>query len=123
MDFHITTIKEMCRDIIKMYTFHVRDKVKEGIDYYIETGIDDDIDKYKEVFLTVLSYTLGVDESDTLISNKLLEESKKVLNTVILNKSYTGILTKHRLMIYTTCEVMFEMVMKELGYNVNKGIK
>lgn len=117
MDFPITSIKEMCRDIIKIYTFHVRDKVKEGRTEYIKTGIDEDIDKYKEVFLTVLAYTLGVEENHTLISKKLLKESKTILETVISNKLYTGILTNHRLMVYTTCEVMFEKVIKELGYN------
>ena len=117
MSIPIATITGMCREIIRAYTFHVRDRVKEGKKEYIDTGIDEDIHKYKEVFLEILAYSLGVKERKP---NRVMKECKVVITEVLSNKEYVSILTKYKFMVYTTCEVMFEIVMEELGYCEDK---
>ena len=114
--------KEIGKAVIKTYTYYVRDKVKEGREDIIRTGIDEDIYKYKDLFLATLRYTLAIEANDKQKAlqkknKKFIKESKLVILDVLKGVTKgSSILTKDPNLLYTTCEVMFEEVVKELGY-------
>ncbi len=111
-------IKPLCRNIIVVYTHHVRDMVKDGKIKYIETGIDDDIYVYKELFLEILGLALGVSDKEPNINKEVKEETIVIIKREMSSRKYRKILANYRLLIYTTCELIFEKVMEEIKHEI-----
>ena len=110
----VEKLKPLCKAIIIKYTAHVRGAVGVGRIEYIGTGIDESLEVYKELFLEILGLALGVKDDESNINKEVKEETIKVIRKEISKRRYRKLLTNYRLMIYTTCEIIFEKVMEEI---------
>lgn len=111
-------IKPLCKNIIVVYTHFVRDKVSEGKLEYIKTGIDTNLDKYKELFLEILGLALGVNDIEPNINKEIKEETIMLIKREVSRRKYRQIASNYRLLIYTTCELIFNKVMEEITNEV-----
>lgn len=111
-------IKPLCRNIIVVYTYFVRDKVREGRIEYIQTGIDDNLDTYRELFLEILGLALDVKDLEPNVNPEVKEETITVIKREMSSRKYRKVASNYRLLIYTTCELIFNKVMEEINNEV-----
>ena len=110
----VEKLKPLCKSIIVVYTHYVRDKVSEGDLDYIETGVDSNLETYKELFFEILGLALGVKDVEPKINKKVKEETIIVIKRELSRRKYRGLANNYRLLIYTTCELIFNKVMEEI---------
>lgn len=111
-------IKPLCKNIIVVYTHFVRDKVREGRVDYIKTGIDSNLDTYKELFLEILGLALNVKDTEPEINIEVKEETITIIKREMSKRKYKRIAANYRLFIYTTCELIFDKVMEDIKNEV-----
>lgn len=99
-------LQTLCRTVIEKYAYFVRDRVALNKSTYFDTGINENLYAYKDLFMTLLSISLGlkdhhhynrdVSELITLISYELSKHSTFV--------------DVNRVLIYRTCGLIFDKI-------------
>lgn len=115
MEFSIfkeSKIKEICQVIIEDYTYFVRDEFHKGREEYRKTGIDNDLELYKKLFLEILSISLGLKDTEPNKNSVFKEELVCVLQKIYEKHKYKNIVMTNRARIYRTCEVIFDKVIE-----------
>lgn len=120
IDFDICNLrlKKLCKVLIIDYTDYVREAVKSGKVGYKETGIDDDLEVYREYFLMVLGLSLGLSDSEPLKDRKVKEDLIQLLKRDLSYRCFYKLSQTHRTKIYGMCSLIFNSVVsgiKELG--------
>lgn len=107
-------IKALCKGIIVEYAHYMRDAVKQGRKEYIETGIDGNIQVYKALFLDILGVTLGITHKELEVDKVVKEEVTELLKNELSIKKYQKISGGYNVLIYSTCELIFDKVIQEI---------
>lgn len=122
VDLRNSKIKLLSQSIIEDYTFYVRDEIHKGRLEYKETGIDDDLMVYKELFLEILSLALGLEDMEPDVNKVVKSELMSLIKRDLSYRRFQRMVRTNRAMIYRTCEVIFNKVVEGiLGGEVNEN--
>lgn len=122
IDLRNSKIKLLSQSIIEDYTFYVRDEIHKGRLEYKETGIDDDLMVYKELFLEILSLALGLEDMEPDVNKVVKSELISLIKRDLSYRRFQRMVRTNRAMIYRTCEVIFNKVVEGiLGGEVNEN--
>lgn len=122
VDLRNSKIKLLSQSIIEDYTFYVRDEIHKGRLEYKETGIDDDLMVYKELFLEILSLALGLEDMEPDVNKVVKSELISLIKRDLSYRRFQRMVRTNRAMIYRTCEVIFNKVVEGiLGGEVNEN--
>lgn len=113
--FNQSKLKQLCQCIIEDYTYHVRDEVHLGRIEYKETGIDDNLVSYRELFLELLSLALGLEDREPEINSVVKKETVSLIRRDLNYRKYRRIIKGNRALIYRTCAVIFDSVIEGIG--------
>lgn len=112
----------LSQSIIEDYTFYVRDEIHKGRLEYKETGIDEDLMVYKELFLEILSLALGLEDMEPEVNKVVKSELISLIKRDLSYRRFQRMVRTNRAMIYRTCEVLFNKVVEGiLGGEVNEN--
>lgn len=122
IDLRNSKIKLLSQSIIEDYTFYVRDEIHKGRLEYKETGIDEDLMVYKELFLEILSLALGLEDMEPEVNKVVKSELISLIKRDLSYRRFQRMVRTNRAMIYRTCEVIFNKVVEGiLGGEVNEN--
>lgn len=108
----------LCREIIVNYTVRVRDKIREGDICYKDTGIDEDIEKYKSLFLELLLLSLGLEDKYIEEHIRVKAEMRSYLQLYLSEVQNESLIQGNRDIVYATCSMIFEQVLS--GIQIQK---
>lgn len=111
-DFRNSKIKSLAKEIIEDFTYFVRDEVHKGRTEYLETGINDSLDRYEEFFLDILSIALGLEDRNPEIDKVAKSELVSLIKRDLSYRRYIKLAKGNRVLIYKTCEVVFDKVVE-----------
>ena len=99
-------LQTLCRTIIENYAYFVRDKVALNNRAYFDTGIIENLYAYKDLFMRLLSVSLGL--KDHHHYNRDMSELINLIS-MELNKHSTFV-SVNRVLIYRTCGLIFDKI-------------
>lgn len=112
INLRMSKVKLLSQLIIEDYTYYVRDEVRKGRIEYKETGIDDDLFVYRELFLEILSLSLGLEDKEPDVNKVVKEELISLIKRDLSYRRFNKIALTNRTMIYKTCAIIFDKVVE-----------
>jgi len=112
LDFKNSKIKSLSQCIIEDYTIFVRDEVRKGRAEYLDTGINDDLMVYREFFLNILGLALGIEDREPKVDTVVKSELISLIKRDLSYRRYVKVSQTNRVMIYRTCEIIFNKVVE-----------
>lgn len=111
-DFRNSKIKSLCKEVIEDFTYFVRDEVHNGRTEYLDTGINDSLERYEEFFLDILAIALGLEDREPEIDKVAKSELVSLVKRDLSYRRYIKVAKGNRVLIYKTCEVIFDKVVE-----------
>lgn len=117
------SVRNVAKNIVLVYTTHIKSKIKEQDESYIELGIDSSFEKYEELFKVIIGRVLGVPSKTKLfVPNIVLLECIDAVEQVITKKGYTKQINNNIIAqcVYDVCLYILKKVKEEeFGILVN----
>ena len=111
-DFRNSKIKGLSKEIIEDFTYFVRDEVHKGRTEYLDTGINDSLDRYEEFFLDILAIALGLEDREPEIDKVAKSELVSFVKRDLSYRRYIKVAKGNRVLISKTCEIIFDKVVE-----------
>ena len=105
INLRMSKVKLLSQLIIEDYTYYVRDEVRKGRIEYKETGIDDDLFVYRELFLEILSLSLGLEDKEPDVNKVVKEELISLIKRDLSYSRFNKIALTNRIMIYKSYQI------------------
>ena len=112
LELRNSKIKNLSREIIEDFTYFVRDEVHKGRAEYLNTGINDSLERYEEFFLDILAISLGLEDRNPEIDKVAKSELVSLIKRDLSYRRYIKVAKGNRVLIYKTCEVIFDTVVE-----------
>lgn len=114
------SVRNVSKNIVSAYAHHIKDRVRDKDEDYINLGVDDNFSAYEALFKAVISKVLGVKETcRNDFSNIVITECLDVVNNTIKMKGYSRLLNNDLLAqcTYEVCVFILNKVKEEeFGY-------
>ena len=108
-------IRFASRDIIKTFTKFVKIKIDENDVKFINSGVDNEVSRYKALFLKTLATMLNFSYDDEYgISDDVVDICIDKLESMIKDKGYSMIAKSHSDILFLTCENLYTTIEKEV---------